>query len=288
MTKDYRILGRVIYLSPAGSTRLIAQAIHGALIEAGAASSLVDLGCEGDTGLRSIPGPSQDRVLLFVGSPVYADRALPPVLDYINRMPEAGTVSAVPFVTWGGVCSGLALWQLGAALQSRGCRLVGGMKILARHSMMWDSDHALAENHPDESDLQMVSSYVKDLISRCLSGAVEELVLGQLDTHPVQRSTRMRARLDRSWPVTEKRIDQKRCTRCGKCVESCPVAAIEMIPFPVFRNHCINCFNCVRLCPEDAILTELDRERLITRLKRRADEIEERPVSEAFRAQLGC
>lgn len=45
----------------------------------------------------------------------------------------------------------------------------------------------------------------------------------------------------------------ERCTRCGKCVEVCPVGAIEMNPLPELKANCINCFCCYEQCPDNAI-----------------------------------
>lgn len=46
-----------------------------------------------------------------------------------------------------------------------------------------------------------------------------------------------------------------RCTRCGSCIEQCPVSALSMgtqLP-QVDANKCISCFCCQEICPEKAI-----------------------------------
>ena len=46
-----------------------------------------------------------------------------------------------------------------------------------------------------------------------------------------------------------------RCTRCGLCIEQCPVSALSMgtqLP-QVDANKCISCFCCQEICPEKAI-----------------------------------
>ncbi|HOS60596.1 MAG TPA: DUF362 domain-containing protein, partial [Syntrophorhabdaceae bacterium] len=45
------------------------------------------------------------------------------------------------------------------------------------------------------------------------------------------------------------------CTRCGACIEQCPVSALSMVTqLPqVDANKCISCFCCQEICPEKAI-----------------------------------
>ncbi len=46
-------------------------------------------------------------------------------------------------------------------------------------------------------------------------------------------------------------IDQKRCTRCGLCVERCRFEAIS--DFTIDQVSCEGCGFCARICPENAI-----------------------------------
>jgi NAD-dependent dihydropyrimidine dehydrogenase PreA subunit len=51
-------------------------------------------------------------------------------------------------------------------------------------------------------------------------------------------------------------INLKRCDRCGKCVELCPVDALEMTnQGPIFKtpNACTYCTMCEEICPRGAI-----------------------------------
>ena len=52
---------------------------------------------------------------LWIGFPGYCDHALPLIEDAICNMPPKCSGFAVPFVTWGGMISGLALPELNAA-----------------------------------------------------------------------------------------------------------------------------------------------------------------------------
>jgi ferredoxin/flavodoxin len=50
-------------------------------------------------------------------------------------------------------------------------------------------------------------------------------------------------------------VDVDSCTRCGTCVEGCPVAAVRLDPYPVFSDECIGCWACFNNCPDSAILS---------------------------------
>jgi uncharacterized protein len=48
-------------------------------------------------------------------------------------------------------------------------------------------------------------------------------------------------------------VVQKNCTKCGRCVVSCQVKAIEMKVKALITNRCVGCGRCIAVCPELAI-----------------------------------
>ena len=53
------------------------------------------------------------------------------------------------------------------------------------------------------------------------------------------------------------RLDQARCTRCGLCLEYCPVGLpILDHAFDFQKSPCVRCLYCVQVCPVDAIMIE--------------------------------
>ena len=50
-------------------------------------------------------------------------------------------------------------------------------------------------------------------------------------------------------------VDPELCTRCGTCIEQCPVSALSLVDnLPqVDPDVCITCFCCQEICPEKAI-----------------------------------
>jgi ferredoxin len=61
-----------------------------------------------------------------------------------------------------------------------------------------------------------------------------------------------------------------RCTRCGRCAESCPVDAIALAPMPAIAfRRCISCYCCVEVCPERALAVRRGIGGLLRRLASR-------------------
>jgi MinD superfamily P-loop ATPase len=57
------------------------------------------------------------------------------------------------------------------------------------------------------------------------------------------------------------KVDEDKCTRCGKCAEICQFKAIVVIGETVLTFHelCHSCGGCMEVCPEEAI-TEIGRD----------------------------
>ena len=52
---------------------------------------------------------------------------------------------------------------------------------------------------------------------------------------------------------TQKYIVNDQCTKCGVCVQVCPVRNIMVDKKIDFDNHCEGCFSCLHLCPKNAL-----------------------------------
>jgi len=56
-------------------------------------------------------------------------------------------------------------------------------------------------------------------------------------------------------------FDYKKCTRCGKCYEQCPLDVIaldsEGSPYVKYPDECQLCFICQGECPAKAILVKI-------------------------------
>lgn len=279
MTEKKKAL--IVYLSPGGSTRHVARAIEDRLKELGGDVTILDLAREADAGaLYEQLSESSGDTLLFVGSPVYVGHAVPPVTAFLENLPETDKVAAFPFVTWGGVSSGIALWEMGKTLTEKGYHLAGAAKVLAVHTMMWQEDEPLGEGHPDPDDDEMIRSLAEAVYAKKVGE--DDIPLDALDYQPgALKEEMLKVTLKKAEEkMPNRKVDEDLCTECGICGDVCPTDAIAFTPYPQFGPSCIFCFNCVRECPEEAI--KADMSPVAPRLKSRAEQLAERPLTKGF------
>ncbi len=275
----------ITYISPNGSTRKVAQAIADQLSAAGATVTVVDL-AEPQASRRLVEtiaadGPS----CLFIGSPVYNDMAVPPVMAVIDAIPPSSRGWAVPFVTYGRACSGVALWQMATALRDKGLHVAGAAKVVAVHSLMWRSQHPVGEGRPDDGDLQQVRRLAEVLERQLRAGSLRPLDVATLDYQPPELASRLKDRLGQPWMNIPRSVDAHACTECGDCAAGCPVGAVSLTPLPEFGDGCFDCFNCIRLCPEDAIKPAIPITSIEEMIRERVRRIDEQPLTQVFVAR---
>jgi ferredoxin/flavodoxin len=273
----------IVYSSPAGSTRRVAETIRDGFRRQQMDSESVDLGAEKDASriIKQIQAAGR-RACLFIGSPVYGDVAVPPVIQFIEALPNIAGAMAVPFATWGQACSGVALWQMGRLLLEKGFKILAAAKVMAVHSLMWQTADPAGQGHPDQADLAEIDDLVAVLGSRFKSADISSLALETLDYQPHERADQMKKKIAQSRQITPKKVRTEACTQCGVCEAECPAGAISIDPYPQFDQSCFDCFNCIRLCPEDAIEPAMDMQKIIAYIRQRVSDINEQPPTQIF------
>jgi NAD-dependent dihydropyrimidine dehydrogenase PreA subunit len=78
-------------------------------------------------------------------------------------------------------------------------------------------------------------------------------------THIVNRIPEGLSKLLAGLVWIQPRVDAEVCTKCGKCVESCPMSCISLNQSAavIDKKKCIKCYCCTEVCPEGAVV--LDR-----------------------------
>ena len=273
----------IAYCSPAGSTRQVAKILEKGLSQSKTKPVMLDLAKGHDrSAALEVINTSGQKVCLFIGSPVYRDMAIPPVMNFIKELPQLEGNYAVPFATWGQACSGLALWQMGDALMKKGLQIAGAAKVVALHSMMWPADDPAGKGHPDKSDKGSIAEMAATLQARFDSGDIPVLALEALDYQPRKRAEEIKNKINAPWFIITKEVDSEACTQCGICEEECPVDAVILDPYPEFDQNCFDCFNCIRLCPEDAIASTISMVDIMDHIRERVITINEQPLTQVF------
>ena len=272
----------VVFLSPAGTTRRVARHIERCLTDRGLSVRLVDLGVPAGGPVEADQVGLDTPSCVWIGSPVYCDHALPLVVEWIEGLPKTARGWSVPFATWGGVTSGLALPDLAEALQAKGFQPVGAAKVLAEHASMWAAPEPLGAGRPNALDLEQVADLVARVTANLEQAEPVALDLRLLDyLSPSLRSesaSKSLAKVKAMMPPPK--AIETRCTQCGECVAVCPVGAITLDPYPVMADSCILCQQCVRTCPEGAY--PHDAEATAKRIAAKAATSDEDKVTRVF------
>ncbi|MGD8893228.1 MAG: EFR1 family ferrodoxin [Desulfobacterales bacterium] len=274
----------IVYFSPAGSTRHVAGVIEKQFQALGSEVWVLDLGeCrDGATEISRQIEESKGSNCLFIGSPVYVSHAVPPVMECIASLTENTGRFAVPFVTWGGACSGISLYEMGKELKNKGFTLLGAAKILAVHSLMWPLENPLGHGHPDSNDDRMVKELVNRIHDKLYSDSPKGIELSVLAYQTQENHKEMeKVSLEAAKADMPRRdIDTELCNQCQICAEVCPMDAVTLTPFPEFGHDCVFCFSCVKQCPERAITVDFSE--IWQRIKDRAVFFSEHPHSQIF------
>ena len=266
----------IMYFSPSGNTAESAVEIEGALKErCGAHLQMIDMtrsayfnADDKKAHLKSVVKPHD---ILVIGGPVYAHHLQYHVTDMIRMLPKPDGKTwgktAMAFVTYGGISSGIALEEAGTLLRESGRTVLGGLKVPAPHRMT----RAFRDS---EYKPEVDPALVYDEIKR-MADAVSIVESGKSAEHSAALKYQPRIKKivanvifdERTWHAKrypKVRIDTSLCTGCGKCVKICPVMRIGKVGKTVSMNgsaSCIHCLNCVAECPVKAIHLEGDIER---------------------------
>lgn len=275
----------IVYFSPAGSTRHVAKVIEQRFLALGVEASLFDLAqCSNDiTVTISQEMKAKDgKNCLFIGSPVYVSHAAPRVMEFIAELKRDIDAFAVPFVTWGGACSGISLYEMGKELINKNFTLLGAAKIMAVHSLMWELEDPLGKGHPDADDDQMIEELVKHVNQKLHADNPNGITLSDLAYQSKENHAEMEkiSLQTAKAHMPERTIDTEFCNQCQVCSDVCPADAVTFTPYPEFGTGCVFCFNCMKKCPEKAINADLSE--IWQRIRNRAAFFSEQPYSQVF------
>ncbi|MGD9335094.1 MAG: hypothetical protein PVJ50_08935, partial [Desulfobacterales bacterium] len=217
----------IVYFSPAGSVRHIAGVIERKFLELGTEVSSLNLaGFRSDFAITISQQmeASEGKNCLFIGSPVYVSHAVPLVMEFIAGLKMNTDVFAVPFVTWGGACSGISLYEMGKELSIKGFTILGAAKILAAHSLMWQLEDSLGKGHPDADDDRMIEELVNQINQKLNEDNPKGLKLSDLAYQSKENHREMeKVSLQTAkahMPI--RTVDAELCNQCQVCSDVCP------------------------------------------------------------------
>lgn len=118
----------IIVFSPSGNTNRVGELLKVCLEQNNISAQLINIACKEKYFLTNdkqgfLQEIVKEHDILFIGSPVYAHHLQYHVKDLIENLPQpvnGWDKLAVPFVTYGGINSGIALDEAGKLLRKSG------------------------------------------------------------------------------------------------------------------------------------------------------------------------
>jgi ferredoxin/flavodoxin len=259
------IRAAIVYFSPSGSTKKVAEAYRKSLTKAGATVQMLPLA-------RSKPiFEDQDNAafwsqlepcdLLLVGGPIYIKHMQYHLTDMLYDVPfanqDTGNHAAV-FSTFGKVSAGVGLAEAASILSRKGYAIISGLDVDAVHS----ATRLLAEPVSQGLPGKELDPWIKTSVGSMLE-TIDKRKKGNLDLVLRQRYEDYPELKDektvlKNYPVVT--FDETKCTGCGRCVKACPtldLSLVDAVPKHREESHCINCTNCLLACPEEAVILPL-------------------------------
>lgn len=266
----------ILSFSPSGNTAEVSQGLQRALAEKGIECSAVEMAGDemafvGGRWREALEARISEHDIIVVGGPVYAHHLHYNVKTLIRSLPDPdgkwGRL-AIPFVTYGGVSSGVALKEAGEELGKGGRTVVAGMKIAMSHRMtrafMDREFNGDLPKGPAEESIRILANRIASL-QYVPNPADARSALGYYSI-----GTWLKAKVlfrEEKWQrerYPKVAIDPDACSGCGKCVRSCPVLRLRKRDDGAVRQDgpdCIHCLNCVAECPKGAMQLQGDIER---------------------------
>ncbi|WP_055070488.1 EFR1 family ferrodoxin [Clostridium massiliamazoniense] len=179
---------------------------------------------------------SNNELVIF-GVPVYGGRIPKPAVKRIKNIKGNATPTLL-VVTYGNRDYDDALLELKNIVEENGFFLVGAAAFITKHSIM----HSVAQGRPDRNDLKEIENFSKKALRKIqnITNVNDLPLITVKGNFPYKEYN----------GIPLKPQGTKKCIKCLKCVENCPVNAISNdTPHRTNKNLCISCMRCVKICP---------------------------------------
>lgn len=187
---------------------------------------------------------------IILGLPVYEERIPDLLYPVLSKIRGNGQLMIL-IVTYGNISAGIALKQLAKMMKNQGFKIIAAASFIGEHSFSY-KEIKIAAGRPDNKDLEIAKNLGKQIEEKIesienIENVPELNIKGKISS--------MGKLLPRHSEITFAHspvIDFNLCRNCKKCLEICPVNAIDPDNLRSREKLCIRCFACVKLCPNNA------------------------------------
>ena len=268
----------IIVFSPAGNTLKVAKMLEKSLEKKQNNIQIINITRNKElfrdgTFRQFLSNNVKAHDILCLGAPVYAHHLQYNMQNLIKSLPKPGNgwgELAIPFVTYGGVNSGIALQEAAKLLKKTGRIPIAGLKIESEHCMtrLKQINTKVNEGMPGDEINHLtdeVARKIKFISKNTEYKDISKMLCYQNLMTRIKAKILFRERIWQKFLYPKLTINYDICTSCNKCSRVCPVQRIEMTnDGPVILEkspNCIHCGSCISNCPSGAISFNADMEK---------------------------
>jgi ferredoxin/NAD(P)H-dependent FMN reductase len=274
--KENKLKITIIVFSPSGNTLTTAKLFEQSFSKRKAQVQLINFTARKEIAdQKSIAKYLNDTVtphdVLCIGGPVYAGHLQENVKNIIKALPlpdEKWGSMVVPFISYGGVHSSVALKEAGILLRKRNRKNISGVKIAASHSLTKKFEFSINESKPGQEEIQVIEALADRVVEtvgkefeeiKDVSNSFSYISFGENLLYNI-----FSEKMFHKIMFGEREFNYNKCTGCGLCAKRCPMQIIEMRDKKPEINKnssgkCCYCAECYNKCKYDAISWDLSK-----------------------------
>jgi flavodoxin/Pyruvate/2-oxoacid:ferredoxin oxidoreductase delta subunit len=234
----------IIYFSATGITEAISNHIGSILEREGHSTDLKNIIAPES---RETPIDFKKFDAFIFGFPVFGGRP-PTVAEEWMRTLEGKKLKCSMFFTYGARDLEWAHQVTYYLLSQANFQLVLSAEFIGKHSFSVGKGWSLAEDRPNQSDLEIATEFALKSINRFQKDTKFTIDLSGFRYEP-----RVIKEILGEWAnVYPSRVEDD-CSMCYLCENECPVKAFDAKSGNTNRNLCITCMHCVTICPDHVI-----------------------------------
>jgi ferredoxin/flavodoxin len=265
--KQCAIRVAIVYFSPSGSTKKVAEAYRKSLVGAGAKVQMLSLE-RNKTIFEDHEGTAfwaqlEPYDLLLIGGPIYIKHMQYHLMDVLYEAPFANQGTgrhAAVFSTFGKVCAGVGLAEAASILSQKGYAIISGLDVDAVHSATRLFPEPVSQGLPSKELDTWIKTSVDSMletVGKSKKGNLDLILSKRFEDNPELKDEKT---VLAHYPVVV--FDETKCISCGRCVKACPTLDLSLVgALPKHRkeSQCIHCTNCLVVCPADAVILPLEK-----------------------------